>query len=163
MNLREYTYKIENVLMDEELLRLLYYMPKNVLDNPLDTAKPNILDKPTKDKWAIFNDKIMTASNFNGFDTSPICRLFYYAGNGRSAKDNYLFSKQQFHFDVFVHQSIENTDKRLEWICDRVNELVFNKSIAGLGKTLFIQRHPVSAPVNYVGYRLIYEFCHENY
>lgn len=164
MNLREYTYKIENVLMDEELLRLLTYNPKNVLDDPLDPNKPNILDKPDKEKWSIFNDKIMSALNLDGFDKSPLSRLFYYAGRGKSSKSNYLFSRQQFHFDVFTHQSIENIDKRLEWICDRVNELVFNKEIAGFGKTLFVDRYPIASPVvNYVGYRLVYEFCHENY
>ncbi len=149
--------------MDEELLRLLYHFPVDIFDNPLDVNKPNILDMPDDEKFEIFNDKIMTAPKFDGFDKSPMSRLFYYAGDGRSTRNNYLFSKQEFNFDIFVHQEIENTDKRLEWICDRVNELVFNKSIVGLGKTLFIRRYPVKAPVNYVGYRLVYEFCHENY
>lgn len=163
MNLREYTYQVENALIDEELIRLLYYNPKNILDNPLDTNKPNILDKSEELKWENINKHIMTAPTFDGMDKFATSRLFYYPGTGRSSKDNYLFSRQEFNFDIFTHQSIENIDKRLEWICDRVNELVFNKTIAGFGKTLFVTRYPVKAPINNVGYRLVYEFCQENF
>lgn len=162
MNLRDYTYKIQNVLVDEELLRLLYYTPKNILDNPLDEIKPNILTKPDKEKWEIINDCIVSALKTDDFKTDPKSRLIFYPANGYGG-NNYLFSNQQYHFDIFTHFTIENADKRLEWICDRINDLLFDKLIAGIGKVKFIQRHPVNAPSDYVAYRLVYEFCQENY
>lgn len=167
MKLREITDKINDVLLDEELLRLLCYAPENASDNPLSPSKPDILTIANqKDKWELINNHLMTAPNFYDLDKLPLSRLVFYAGNGKIAKDNHLFTNQLFHFDIYTHYTIENLDRRLEWISDRVNELLFLKKIGGIGKALFITRHPIistSLPTGYVGYRLVYEFCMESW
>lgn len=160
MNLRKYSMDIEKLLVeDETLLRLLIYKPSNYLDNPLDTTKPNILDMPVDDMWKLIKDRVVSAPKFDDLDAGEEkCRLLFYPSNGRPQNDNYLYSTQQYTFDIFVHFNYQNIDKRLEWICDRVNELVFDKRITGMGKVAFKDRGKLSAPNNYLGYRLVYEF-----
>lgn len=164
MNIEEYSLRVEEILRDEELLRLLYYKPKNKLDNPLDSAKPNILDKPVDELWEIIDYHLVPAIRLDDLQKESVCRIFYYAGYGRSAKKNYLFSNQEYIFDVIVHNDIQITDKRLEKICDRLNDLLFNKRIGGVGKTLFKVRQPINGvPSNYMGFKLVYEFVNESY
>lgn len=163
MSLRQYSMDIEKLLIDETLLRLLYYKPQNYLDDPLDASKENILDKPSDEKWEIIKDRIVSAPKFDDLDKIEKCRLLVYPHIGRSTRSNYLFANQEYSFDVFVHFDYQNVDKRLEWICDRVNDLLKNFSVTGFGKVLFKDRGKLSAPNNYIGYRLTFEFISENY
>lgn len=160
MNLRELTDAVNTVLLDEELLRLLHYVPKGSGDDPLSSKKQNILSMPSYQKWEIINNHLMTAPNFNDLDDVAISRLVFYAGESKGS-NNYLYANQQFHFDIYTHYTIENIDRRMEWICDKLNEILFRKRIGGIGKTVFIRRYPIVASKGYVGYRLIYEFCLE--
>lgn len=166
MKLKELTEKVNEVLLDEELLRLLCYVPTNANDNPLSPSKPDILTIDNQqEKWKLIKNHLMTAPNFYDLDDSPISRLVFYAGSAKGS-ENYLFANQLFHFDIYTHYSIENLDRRMEWISDRVNELLFLKHIAGIGRALFVTRHPIvstSLPAGYVGFRLVYEFCIDNF
>lgn len=164
MELTKYTDDIYKVLIsDETLLRLLHYKPTNRLDDPLSPSKPNILEKPIDELKKIIDDVIVSALKVSELDTEKKCRLLFYPGTGRSTNDNYLFSNQEYIFVAFVHLDYENIDRRNQMICDRVNQLISNKRITGMGKVLFKSRRPVNAPKDYIGYQLSYEFISENY
>lgn len=164
MELKKYSSEIFKVLnSDETLLRLLHYKPTSKTDNPLDPSKPNILDKPINERWAIIDDCIVNAPKFNDLETSSKSRLFYYAGYGRTTNNNYLYTNQIYCFEVFTHYDFQMMDRRNEKICDRLNEILFNNNITGMGKFLFKDRHPINAPKDYLGYRLNYEFASQNY
>ena len=162
MNLKDYSIEVERILLDEELLRYLYYTPKNRIDNPLDVSKTNIFDMPEDVLWDIIDNHLIPAIKIDDLDKNPICRVFYYAGIGKSSNTNYLYGSQEYIFDVFVHNDYQIRDKRLETICDRINYLISNKRIGGIGKTLFKRKAPIGAPDGYMGFRLIYEFYNES-
>jgi hypothetical protein len=160
---KKYTLDISNIFYnDEMILRLLTYKPKNRLDDPLDPSKDNILDKDEDAKWKIIDDCIMTAPKTSDLEKNAKCRLFIYPGVRRPTDTNFLFANQQINFDVLTHADFQNMDLRNEWICERVNELVFGERLAGVGKVLFKGGQPINAPKDYQGYRLVYEFASEN-
>jgi hypothetical protein len=160
--MRENIQDIYGVLIsDETLLRLLYYLPEDANDSPLSPTKQNILSMPELEKWSIISDVIKTSAKTDDLTFTPKCRLFIYPGR-RGSTNNYLFADQRIIFDVLVHFDYEDVDLRLEWICDTVNELIFNQRITGMGKVLFEIGEKISAPEGYVGYRLIYSFSSEN-
>lgn len=167
MNLKELSDSVNGILLDEHLLRLLCYAPKSAIDDPLSPSKPDILTmKDQRAKWELIKYHLMNAVNFYDLDSNAISRLVFYPGNGKGAKQNYLFANQEYTFDIYTHYTNQNLDRRIELISDRINELICNKRIAGIGKTLFLARHPIvstSLPNGYVGFRIIYEFCLENY
>lgn len=150
----------KTLTVDETLLRLLFYQPVNASDDPLDPTKENILDKT--DKWAIIMDRIVTAPKFDDLDDKIKCRLLLYHGHGRKSS-NHLFTRQEFCFEVFTHFNFDNVDQRLSWTCDRLDELMERKRITGFGNMMSKDRRPTSAPKNYIGYKLVYEFYNENF
>ncbi len=163
MELEKYSKEIFNVLnTDETLLRLLHYLPKSKTDNPLDVNKPDITKMDMVAKWEIIDNNIMEAPKTSDLVKNQVCRLFYYPGHGDAANSNYLFTHQEFHFDVFVHAEIQKNDRRNHKICDRVNEIIFGKYITGMGKMLSVRRHPINAPMDYLAYRLVYKFVSDN-
>lgn len=141
---------------DETLLRLLYYKPLNYNDSPLDSSKGNILDM--SNKWDIIDNLIRFTPTFDGLDTEPTCRLFFYSSNRNPNNYNYLMSNQDIKIDIFTHKDYNDEDLRLSWICDHVNDLLFGKHVAGIGKIRLDRGQELPAPENYVGYQLIYEF-----
>jgi hypothetical protein len=141
---------------NEELLRLLYYKPTNFNDNPLDPSKDNILDLPEEEKWEIINDVIKKTDKTSDLDTEQKCRLLFYSGV-RDSTDNYLLASQDIIFDILVHiDAFDLVDDRLDWICDKVNDLISNEKVTGIGKAMFVHGNNIVAPKEYVGYRLIY-------
>jgi len=140
---------------DETLLRLLYYKPTSGIDDPLSTDKPNVLELDEEDLWIFINDSIKTTPKVDGLDTVSKCRILVYPGNRRS-NGNYLIANQNIIIDVLVHFDFDEKDLRLCKICDRVNDLLFYERITGLGKITYDDGRPISAPINYIGYRLTY-------
>jgi hypothetical protein len=162
--LEKYSKDIYKVLIsDEILLRYLHYIPTSRIDDPLDTSKENILDKDIDTLWGIIDDVIVPAPKLSDIVETQKSRLLVYAGYGRGSNSNYLFSNQEYEIDIFVHADTQTLDFRMEKIHDRVNELLFNKHIAGLGKLLFKGRQPIGGIKDYIGYKLIYHFSSENY
>lgn len=141
---------------DETLLRLLYYKPQNANDDPLDPEKENILDKSDFKRWEIILDVIKTTPKVDDLDKNAKCRVLFYAGRRRGT-NNYLYASQAVVFDILVHFDFEEY-LRLSSICDRINDLVSNEKITGIGSTYFTDGDILSAPNNYVGYTLIYTF-----
>jgi hypothetical protein len=137
---------------DEILLRLLYYPP----EDPLDPAKEDILSK--SDKWSIIDDRIVLTSKVDDLEEGSVekCRLLLFPGR-RGNTNNYALANQEIVIDLLVHFKYEK-DQRLEWISDRVNELICHEKVTGVGEMKFKDGNPISAPKNYIGYRLKYEF-----
>lgn len=163
MTMRDNIQEIYKFLtVDETLLRLLTYQPSSAADDPLDTSKPNILDMDIEAKEKLIQDRIVTAPKFVDLDKEIKCRLLIYHGHGRKSS-NHLFTRQEFCFDVFTHFMFDNVDQRLSWLCDRLDELMEKKLITGFGNMASKDRRPVSAPNDYSGYRLVYEFYNENF
>lgn len=148
-------YKILN--NDEDLLRLLYYKPINFSDDPLDETKPNILDMTNSEKWEIINDVIVPGIKVDDLETEEKCRIIIFMGD-RNGLRNDSFSNQNITIDILAAISIDNIDFRLCWICDRVNELLFDELITGLSKVNFKGGKTFNAPKGYVGYRINFEF-----
>lgn len=163
MTMRDNIQEIYKFLtVDETLLRLLTYQPSSAADDPLDPSKPNILDMGAQEKWELIGDRIVTAPKFVDLDKEIKCRLLIYHGYGRKSS-NHLFTRQEFCFEVFTHFMFDNVDQRLSWLCDRLDELMERKLITGFGNMASKDRRPVSAPNDYSGYKLVYEFYNENF
>lgn len=140
---------------DEKLLRLLYYLPKNAQDDPFSPNKPNILSLPDSQKWSIIEDVLKFTPTYNGLDSTPKCRLLFYPGR-RGNTYNYLVALQEINIDVFVHYLANDKDLRLSRICDRVNELLSDEKVTGIGNVKFVRGINVPAPDDYLGYNLVF-------
>ncbi len=155
MNMRGHFQAFYKVLrQDETLLRLLYYEPKDALDDPLDGSKSDILS--LADREEVIDDLIATTAKSEDLTTESKCRLFLYFGILRKTR-NELFPSQEVIFDVLVNMKWQEKDQRQYWIIDTIDELVFKKRIAGIGKVEFVNGSPISAPEGFLGYRLKYE------
>jgi hypothetical protein len=139
----------------ENLLRLLYYQPTNASDDPLSVSKTNILDM--SNKWDIIQDRVKTTLKVDDLDATQICRLLFYAGRRKPSNDNYLVSTQSIVCDVLCHFTYDEVDLRLAWICDIINELLYDKRITGIRKIRYMDGISISAPKGYVGFRLMYD------
>lgn len=156
--MRENIQDIYKILVSSEtLLRLLYYLPQNASDSPLDPLKSNILDEETLDKWDIIESLIIPTEKSDDLLTEQKCTLFLYPGK-RNSTGNYLAAKQTVFFEWYVPYNSQVLDLRMEWIADTINDLVFDKSITGLTKIKHESGGRVQAPKGYVGYLLIYSF-----
>jgi hypothetical protein len=164
MSMRQSIRDLYMKLINEKLLRLLYYPPEDLgksIPDPLSPSNPDILSLPADQKWAIIDDRILLTPKTDDLD-NPKCRLMFYPGRRYSTNTNYLFANQEIIFDILVHFSFER-DQRSMWICDTINEIIFNQRITGVGKVLYKQGGQINSPDGYVGYRLVYEFISENY
>ena len=164
MNMRENLIKVyTKFASNEELLRLLYYRPANNDDNPFSPSKENVLDKPATERWKIIEDVIAKTNNLDGMDEDRKCRILVYLSNRNSDRGNYWVSNQDLVIDVAVHRDFDDKDFRLAWICDKVNEILFNNHVDSMGKLKFSGGNPLNGfPNGYVGYRLTYSFTNTN-
>ncbi|MBT9151648.1 MAG: hypothetical protein DDT40_01844 [candidate division WS2 bacterium] len=144
------------MVSDEILLRLLHYAPADALDSPLSPVKSNVLGRPNNASWPIINDVIKTAPKTDDLTLRKSARVFIYMGQ-RKSTHNYLFASQEIIFDVLVSMSWEEIDQRQSWICDRLNEIVFDRRITGIGKVEYKDGRVIPVPAGFVGYRLRYE------
>ncbi|PKR82850.1 hypothetical protein [Heyndrickxia camelliae] len=144
---------------DEQLNRLLYYSPLNLIENtpdPLDPSLPNVLD--IDEDWEIRTDRILLTPKSDDLTADKsICRILIYPGT-RIPTSNYYVADQQLVVDILCHFDYENGDLRSTRISDRLNELFCLNRITGIGKMDYVRGTPIGAPVQYVGYRHAYEF-----
>lgn len=154
---------------NEKLMRLLYYTPKNALDDPLAENKQNVTEfDDEKFQKIIKNSLIPSDKKFDlDVDNSELCRICMYNGDripqSYRSQSTHLYSKnnqvatQYMVFDVYVHLNIDIVDLRLSWICDVLDQLLVNEEITGISKFEFIQSAPITnTPDGYCGYRMIY-------
>lgn len=156
------------LIKDEKLLRLLYYPPADSNNpHPLDKSLPNILvehdtssNSPPPHEyekmWNIIEKHIETTSKSDDLEKDRLCRIYLYAGRVRPTIGNYYTVKQEIIIDIFCHYTYE-TDQRLSQIVGRLNELLAAKRVTGLGKIDVRGGYPMSAPKEYVAYRMIFE------
>ena len=167
MNLKS---NLENIYVslqsNKKLLRLLHYFPKNAFDNPLDEKKKEVSEL-TNSHEIIKNVLVPSDKTYDLALKSEICRLCVYTGTrqlqdfynnaSRRLQDNIYTGDQVYIFDVYVHLNIDNTDFRMMWICDTINEILFNEQIADVGKFRFSFGSPITkTPDGFVGYKLAY-------
>jgi|GEM_PF-557199 len=167
MKLKESLEKIYIELSkDEELLRLLHYVPKNALDNPLDKSKKDILSRD--DKYTIIS-KILLPSDktYDLVLDSKMSRICFYTGTRKPQtsqnkfagrlQDNPYASDQVYNFDVYVHVDIDIVDFRMTWICDRLNELLLLNPITDVGDFILAFGSPIAnTPKGFIGYKMAY-------
>lgn len=147
---------------DEELMRALHYPPKdNKLKqlDPLDPTLPNLID--SKEYWNIVNNTIRTASKSSNIEENAMCRIYIYPGRRRPIFGNYMKATQEIVIDVLVHDKF-TSDMRLEWINDRVNELLSLELVSGVyGKLDYVAGNNRVAPIGYSLYEHIFEYLTE--
>jgi hypothetical protein len=145
----------EVLIASETLKRLLWYKPRdNDNPDPLSPTLPNISDDGTLN-WQVIEDRILLNSKSDDLVDEPKCRLYLYLG-GRNRTNNPLFEKQEIIIDILWNELFDN-DSRLTSILRCLDSLVIDKKITGIGKTLYKDGFPISAPKNYQGYRYIIE------
>ncbi|MEQ6355253.1 hypothetical protein ABNX05_11545 [Lysinibacillus sp. M3] len=151
---------------DEELLRLLHYVPKDALDDPLDKSKTDITS--LKDKHKIISKVLMPSDKtYDLVLDSKMSRICFYTGSRkpqtgynnatRRLQDNPYASDQIYNFDVYVHVDIDIVDFRMTWICDRLDELLLLNSITDVGDFILAFSSPINnTPKGFIGYKLAY-------
>ena len=155
-----------SLVNDEKLLRLLYYMPKDIEDDPLDPLKMNVSQLPEKDRILqnvlVIGDKTSDLA----LETNT-CRICFYTGSRMPQKsylktinqftDNPYSSTQQYIFDIYTPASANNIDFRLDWLGEVLNEVLFQEDIEEFGDLRFHSGLPITTvPNGFVGYRWTY-------
>jgi hypothetical protein len=151
---------IKYLKSDEELNRDLYYPPEDlgsgVLD-PLDTSLPNIMDMDIEQRSGIINKRILKSAKYTDLQDEEICRLYVYAGT-RRPNGNYLSADQELVIDILCHSSFENADLRTLRISDRLNNLLCQSRLVGIGQMDFVGARQINAPYEYCAYQVIFAY-----
>lgn len=142
--------------MNEELMRLLHYKPADYglrRPDPLDKSLPDIVDD-SMDYWDLVDKLIITGTKSSDIQEDGICRLYIYLGRRRSMFANDLMVNQEVVIDIFVHESY-NRDLRMEWLIDKVSEILALEPIT-FGKMELAAGNNRVAPIGYSKYELIF-------
>jgi hypothetical protein len=155
---------------DEVLLRLLHYVPKNALDNPLDANKVNVMSMSVSEKKAILDTVLLPSDKKYDLDYKKvkISRICFYTGTrkplssySRATKvmtDNPYASEQNYNFDIYVHVDIDTTDFRMTMIADRLNELLQLKQVTDVGDFMLDFCSPIgNTPDGFLGFKMVYK------
>ena len=143
----------KEIIKDEPLIRLLYYPAKNTNDDPLSPSKPNSINTDVY-RNDILKQRILRAPNATGLvnNNEGICRICMYMGTSTRTSSEYLFN-QRIVFDIFVNiEKYELVDSRSLRIIDRLDEIVNDEPVTGLGVCTNVAFSPITAPVGYIGY-----------
>jgi len=154
MNLRKNLIDIFNHIgNDKELLRLLYYP-----SDPLNPSKQDVQSLPDFQK--IRSERIIRSPKTNDLTVDKgICRICMYMGN-RDNTSNKKVAMQDIVFDVYAHiDKYDQNDARSLWICDKINELLHEEWITGIGKMESYRSLIIgNPPSGYIGYKMIFTF-----
>lgn len=156
-------YVINNIyqmlINDEKLLRLLYYYPKSAKHlDPLNEALPNLVDADSDEYWSVVDERFRLAEKTSDLLEQPICRIYISSGRRRPVFGNYLLATQEIKISIYTHENYES-DMRLEWIADRIQELITLELVDGIfGKLDYVAGNPTVAPTQYKRYDQLYEF-----
>lgn len=145
---------------DEDLLRLLYYAPQDLRIgqlNPLSSELDNILEKDEDELWAIRDEHISTALNGDDLSDKKLCRIYVYLGRRRPTNNNYTLAEQEIVVDILCHNDYQSKDQRTLRISDRINELLINERVTGIGKLRYVEGYEFNPPKDYAAYRHVYE------
>ncbi|WP_249659956.1 hypothetical protein [Lysinibacillus fusiformis] len=162
-NITEFYHSLIN---NEKLLRLLYYIPKDPSDDPLDESKLDVSQLPEKEQ--ILNNLIVIGDKPNDLSLETnFCRICLYTGprlpqknylkNINQFTDNPYSSTQQYIFDIYTPDSVNNIDFRIDWLGEVLNEVLFQEDIEEFGDLRFHSGLPITnLPKGFVGYRWSY-------
>lgn len=150
----------QKLINDEELLRLLYYYPEDeTRPSPLSKELPDIIGSDIY--WDVVDERILDVEKDSDLKDKPLCRIYITPERRRSVFGNYLQAKQGVEVAVFVHEDY-STDKRIEWISDRVFEILSMARINGaFGMIEYVKGDPWVAPVQYQQYKHVFEYYGE--
>lgn len=157
-SMREAIDSVYQILInDEELLRLLWYLPKRTTGtDPLSSTLPNV--KSMSNYWDIIDQRIMLVEKVNDLEESPLCRLYISTGRRRAIYTNYLLATQEITITIYTHEDYE-VDMRSVWISDRINELLTLENLDGMiGHLDYVAGNARVAPIQYRRYDHIYEY-----
>lgn len=146
-----------NVLVgSENLKRLLWYPPEDLIKNtpdPLSPELPNIGDYEALN-WKVIDDRILLNSKSDDLADEPKCRIYLYLGDRRPSENNRMV-KQEIIIDVLWHELFD-VDSRFNSITKILNRMLINKRITGVGKMSYLDGSVINSPKNYSGYRHIF-------
>lgn len=143
---------------DEELIRLLWYLPYNgEREDPLSDQLDDLVDKDSDLYWDIVDERILLRKKLNDIEDKKLCRIYFNVGKSRPVFNNHLLAEQDFMIFIYTHDDYES-DMRNTWISDRINNLIVNKGIAGIGEIKMKGGDPLDAPKEYTLYRHVYSF-----
>lgn len=148
------------ITKDENLLRLLIYQPKHGEDDPLSPSKPNIIGSSSF--YTAITRNIVRAPKSTDLPQTSMCRVCMYFGYNTTTNkvnSNKVFN-QDIVFDVYSHiDGFETMDCRSLKICDRINDLLHEEYITGIGKVVGYKTYPITdAPSGYIGYKMVFSF-----
>lgn len=144
----------QKLISDEELMRLLVYLPmgidaqQNYHPDPLDPSLPNIVDTDSDEYWNIVNERVVLGEKTSDLLESKICKIYIYEGRRRPVFESYLVATQEVNIDIFIHEEFDS-DLRISRISDRINELIALERIGGYGKLEYIAGNPREATTHY--------------
>lgn len=158
MKMNTYLMNIDKILrFDDELWKLMYYRSTNSTDDPLD--KESIFDLDMTETAKIINHRLKYTPTIDDLDDDKICRIIFIPAIRRPQRQNYMVADQDIDIEIFVHQEFNDGDMRLAKICDRINDLLSDKRVSGMGKMRFINGKPFTLrDKGYIGYTLTYRF-----
>jgi hypothetical protein len=137
---------------DDKLWKLLYY--------PKDPLNPNKAKVQTLPDFSlnISKTRIIRSPKTNDLTNDAICRLCMYFGNRSSLSRK--VADQDVIFDVYVHiDTFDNNDARSLRIIDRLNELLNESTVTGIGKVTSEKMYIIgNPPSGYIGYKVVYSF-----
>lgn len=153
-SMREVVANVFTILRkDEELMSILALTPEQ-----LDAGYVINMNEDTEEYWELVDRHIKVTENSTNIEEEAVCRLYIYPGRRRPVFNNYLRAKQELIVDVFVHERF-SADMRLEWINDRINELLALEYINGsFGKLDYAQGNGWVAPLGYTKYQHMFVF-----
>lgn len=149
------TYSV--LINSENLKRLLWYEPRDLIHNdydPLSPELPNISDEEDLN-WQVIDDRILKNTKSDDLADTKKCRLYLYLG-GRDRTENSSIASQKIIIDVLWHEVFDK-DNRSSSIEKELRNLLVGKRITGIGKMRYYDGDPINAPKGYQGYRHIYE------
>lgn len=147
------------IINDEDLMRLIYYPAKNTTDDPLSPKKANLVNSDVYFQ-DILKQRVLRAPKADGLveNNNAICRICMYMGTS-TRTFNVIAFNQRINIDVFVHiDKYEMVDSRSMRIIDRLNQIINNSRVSGMGKVQSVTFAPITAPQGYIGYTSEYMF-----
>lgn len=139
------------IMQDMKIRRLLVYE-----NDPLNESLSDIND------YNKIAEKVIFTPTFDGLDVDKTNRICVYLGIRDMDRHKHKLSNQELYVDVLSHRNYHDRDARAYMICDRINQIISESRITGIGKIYFSRGFPISAPTGYIGYRLVYDMGSSN-
>lgn len=168
MEIRDLTIAIgQSLTKDENLLRILHYVPGHDGDDPLDSSKPSLLDNPdAEEKWSLIDNHIKSTPKTEDLTEVPIGRVLYFMGRRAGNQNNQLYDSQDVVFDVVMHEEFAKNyqlEMAVDYLIEKFNALQigrFDRSsdqTVGVGRMYLDGIEPIgSIAKGYFGYRLVF-------